>query len=52
MAALIEQRLQAVSQHKDEGTKLTTKATKKQAAQKRTKAQLDKPYVGNWTSTK
>ena len=40
MATLIEQRLQAVSQHKEEETKLTAKTIKKLAAQRRNKTQL------------
>ena len=52
MATLIEQRLQVVSQHKEDETKLITKAIKKLAAQKRTKAQLDKVHVCNWTAGK
>ena len=52
MATLIEQRLQALSQHKEDETKLITKAINKLAAQKRTKAQLDEFYAGNWTSVK
>ena len=52
MATLSEQRLQAVPQHKEDETKLITKAIKKSAAQKRTKPQLDELYAGNWTSVK
>ena len=52
MATLIEQRLQAVSQYKEDATQLITKAIKKLAAQKRTKAQLDELHAGNWTSVK
>ena len=52
MATLIEQRLQAVSQHKEDETKLIIKATRKLAAQKRTKAQLDELFAGNLTSVK
>ena len=52
MATLIEKRLQAVSQHKEEETKLITEAIKKMAAQKRRKAQLDEFYAGNRTSVK
>ena len=52
MATLIEQTLQAVSQRKEEETKLIAKAIKKLVAQKRVKAQLDEIYAGNWTSVK
>ena len=38
--------------HKEDETKLITKAIKQLAAQKRTKAQLDELYAGNWTSVK
>lgn len=41
IAVLIEQRSQAVPQHKEEETKIITKAIKNLAAQTRTNAQLD-----------
>ena len=52
MAVLIEQRQQATNRNNEEDVKQITKDIKKMAAQKRTKAQLNEFYEGNWISAK
>ena len=52
MATVIDKRLQAISRYNEEEAKQITKSIKEVAAQRRTNAQLNEFYAGNWTSVK